>query len=162
MTTAPADDFEAVHQGVFNGARDQTIRDRRLPENSSPKPAAPEPIGLHSTNSVSRQLLDEGTRQILVKQNAHGPEWSRGPNPEQRAPVSSKPTGTDPRTARSFHLLPGSRRATELEPVCHGRPVYLQKSLDRCARPNVIRPACDHDQTSLHRNSLQRGLEPRN
>ncbi len=98
--------------------------------------------------SVSRQLLGEGTRQIFVKQNAHRPEWSRGPNPEQRAPVSWKPRGTDPGTARSSHLLPGSRRATALELVCRGKPVCLRKSLDRCARPNVIRPACDHDMAS--------------
>ena len=109
--------------------------------NSTPKEFAyPRPIP---------QLPDEGTRQVFVKQNAHGPEWSRGPNQEHSAPVPSTPTGTDPENARSFRLLLGSRRASEPELACRRRPECLRKSLDRYARPSAIRPAWNHNIASI-------------
>ena len=51
--------------------------------------------GLHGADLVSRQLGGESTRQILVKQNAHGQEPNPEPDRARRAPVASRPTGTD-------------------------------------------------------------------
>ena len=44
--------------------------------------------GLHGAGLVSPQLGGESTRQILVKQNAHGPERNSEPDRARRVPVA--------------------------------------------------------------------------
>ena len=98
-------------------------------------------LGLHSTDIVSNQFRNESARQILVKQNEHWPERSRGPNPVRLALVLWTPMGTDRRTGRpSLHPL-GNRRATEPARAYRGIPVCRLIYPDRYAQPGVIQSA---------------------
>ena len=99
--------------------------------------------GLYGADLVSRQLGGESTRQILVKQNAHGQEPNPEPNRARQAPVALRPTETDRGTGRASLPLPGSRTAPEPAPACRGKPACPPRFAGRCGRPKVHQP-CDH------------------
>ena len=57
------------------------------PKQLTVRPTRPA-FGLHGADVVPRQLGGEGTRQILVKQNAHGPRRSPEPDRARQAPAA--------------------------------------------------------------------------
>ena len=119
---------------------------------------------LHGADLVSAQFGGESPRQILVKQNAHRPERNPEPDPARRAPVASRPTGTDRGTGRASLPLPGSRTAPEPAPACLGKPACPPRFPGRCGRPKGHHP-CGHHTPLLRPQRLpevaNRGHGPR-
>ena len=106
--------------------------------------------GLHGADLVSRQLGGESTRQILVKQNAHGLERNSDPDRVRRAPVALRPTGTDrasppsnvveqrlnrhPRAAQNRHAPRDSRVAVDDRERIN-QAIIIRYRSDRSAPP---------------------------
>ena len=100
---------------------------------------------LHGADLVTSQLGGESTWQILVKQNAHGPEQNREPDRARQPPVASRPTETDRETGRGSLPLPDSRTSTEPAPACRGRRAPPPPRFPgHCGRPTVHRPYGHH------------------
>lgn len=112
---------------------------------SAPKQLAvlrPGPAGrLYRGDLMLPQFGGKSTRQVLVKQNAHGPEPSFEPDPARQAPGPARRTETGRGTDRASLRLPGSRTESAPARACHERPAYPPRFPGRSERRKAIQPA---------------------